>query len=194
MLGDHRHVVAFAPCLQLLDGRRAERVTGREHDRVALVPEATRELANGRGLAGAVHTDHQDYVGAVRLVDRERLLDRGEDFDDSLPQAALQRLDIVEFLAREPLLQVGDDTLRRIDADIGHHEQALEFFERIFINLAAGREIRKVVSQPAVALVDARAQALDESLFLLGFFLFPKHTVTILQRGQGTDGQTQAKR
>jgi hypothetical protein len=77
--------------------------------------------------------------------------------------------------------------------DVCHDEQALEFLEGVFINLAAWCEIREIIGQPAVALVDASAQTLDEAFLFLGLFLFPKHTVTILDSGRGDDGQTKTK-
>ena len=49
--------------------------------------------------------------------------------------------------------------------------------ERILVDLAARGQVREVVGQPAVAPVEARAQALDKSLAFGGFFLLPKHHV-----------------
>ena len=58
--GDDRSRRCAAPDLQLLDRGGAERVAGGEHHLAALGAEARRELADGGGLARAVHADHED--------------------------------------------------------------------------------------------------------------------------------------
>jgi hypothetical protein len=163
--------------LQLLDGGRPEGVACGEHDRQALVLEAPGQLADGGGLAGAVDADHQNHERPVLRVDIEWLFHRREDVHERAPEPIAQRLDVLEFLASEALLQVFDDSSRRVDADVGHHEQRFEFLERVFVDLAARREVGEVVGQPAVAPVKACTQALDESLAFCGFFLLPKHCV-----------------
>ena len=57
---------AVRPDAQLLDGRGAKRVARGEHHVFARVGEAARELADGGGLAGAVHADHQHHEGLAR--------------------------------------------------------------------------------------------------------------------------------
>src|SRR3569623_253952 len=64
-LRDHSDVVALAPGLQLLHRRGAEGVAGREHHRVPLGLQIYRELADGGGLAHAVHAHHQDHVRSL---------------------------------------------------------------------------------------------------------------------------------
>ena len=51
---------ALAPDFELIDGGGAERVAGRQHDLAALGAEFRGELADGRGLAGAVDAGDQD--------------------------------------------------------------------------------------------------------------------------------------
>ena len=76
MLGDHRDAVALAPDLQLLRRCGAEGVTGGKHDLLAVELQFLGQLADGGGLADAVHADHQDHVGTLAGIDRQRLLDR----------------------------------------------------------------------------------------------------------------------
>ena len=99
-LRDHRHAVALAPDLQLLDRGGAERVARREHDLAALVGEAARELADRRGLAGAVDADDEDHERARRRVDR-RAAARPAAGSSSIDcaQRLEQRLEVAEFLA-----------------------------------------------------------------------------------------------
>ncbi|MNN93142.1 hypothetical protein D3C81_2115330 [compost metagenome] len=87
MLGDHRDVVALAPHLQLLDGGGAEGVAGGEHDLLAILLQLLRQLADGGGLAHAVHADHEDHVG-LALIDLQRFFHRAE----QAGQLFLQRL------------------------------------------------------------------------------------------------------
>jgi hypothetical protein len=65
-LRDHRHAVALAPGLQLRDRGGAEGVAGGQHQAVALVLEAARQLADGGGLADAVDADGEDHEGLLR--------------------------------------------------------------------------------------------------------------------------------
>ena len=75
---DHLGAGALAPDLQLVDGGGAEGVAGREHDASALATETSGELADRRGLAGAVDADDQDDVRLHRRVDLERACDGGQ--------------------------------------------------------------------------------------------------------------------
>ena len=74
MLGDHRHIIALAPGLQLLYRCRPKGVTGSQHDAVPLLLEAVRQLANGCGLSGAIHAHHQNHKRVMRLNAEGRLL------------------------------------------------------------------------------------------------------------------------
>ncbi len=107
------------------------------------------------------------------------MLHGAENVDERGAQAFLQGLDILQLLTCQPLVQVRNDLLGRIDADVRHDEETLEFLERVLVDLAARRQVREIVGKPAVSPVDARAQALDEAFLVLGLFLFPKHVVTI---------------
>ena len=79
----HAGAGALAPDLELIDGGGAEGVAGHQHHRLALGAESGGELADGRGLAGAVDAGDQDDerlapVDLQRLGDgREHLLDLG---------------------------------------------------------------------------------------------------------------------
>ena len=66
-VGDDRDAGPIGPDPELVDRGRPERVRGGEDDRMPLADVARGELADGRGLAGAVDADdEQDGRAAVR--------------------------------------------------------------------------------------------------------------------------------
>ena len=54
---------AIGPDTELFDGRGAKGVARGEHHVFARIGEAPRELADGGGLARAVHAHHQQHEG-----------------------------------------------------------------------------------------------------------------------------------
>src|SRR5262245_37985813 len=56
---------SFCPDVELLDSRRAKRVCGREHDRMAFMHEITREFCGRCCFAGSVHADNQKHSRLV---------------------------------------------------------------------------------------------------------------------------------
>ena len=65
-----RNLDSFTENLQLLDGRRAERVACRKkHLHAPLALDVVRQLGRERGLTGTVETRHQDYSGIPLDVD-----------------------------------------------------------------------------------------------------------------------------
>ena len=104
-LRDDRHVVALAPDCELLDRRSAEGVAGREHDLVPSRLQPPRELADRRGLAGAVHADHQDHERRfVRSIESGRPTGRRMASIESV--SAAERVDVAELAARDLAVQV----------------------------------------------------------------------------------------
>ncbi len=57
----------FGPQLELLGGRGAERVAGGHHDGASLGELPLADLADGGGLADAVHADEQPHVRLAGL-------------------------------------------------------------------------------------------------------------------------------
>ena len=68
-LCDNRHIVAFTPRFQLLDRCCAEGIPGSQHDRQTFFFVALCQFPDGRGLAGAVDTHHQDHERFVFCID-----------------------------------------------------------------------------------------------------------------------------
>ena len=128
-LRDHRHVVALAPDLQLLDRSGAERVARGEHDFQSLLLQLPRQLADGRGLAGAVDADDENRERRGSAVDCERLLRWPQDLQQRAAQRREQRIEIAELLACDLAPQVFEDALRGFDADVGGDQPRLQLVE-----------------------------------------------------------------
>ena len=158
MLGDDLNGVALTPHLQLFNRRGAEGIAGGEQHRLALTLQALGQFANGSGLAGAVDADHQDHIRLARRVDRQRLAHRLKDRPHVLAQGAHQRLTVAELLARDALAQTADNTLGRLDPDIGHQQLGLQLLEQIIIDATPG------LDQVAQVGVEYRAGARQAAL------------------------------
>ena len=179
-LRDHGHVVAFAPDLQLLDRGRAERVAGGEHHLAALGGVAVRELADRRGLAGAVDADDQDHERLVRRIDDERLRDGLQDLEHGRAQRGEQRVQVAEFLALHAAAQRAQDLLGGLDADVGGDQARLEFVEDVLVDLAAGQQVGEVVGEPGIAAVELGPHAGEPAL--------PRRPAMSRPAGGGTAG------
>ena len=131
---------ALAPDLELIDGGGAKGVAGRQHHLAAFGAEFRRELADGRGLAGAVDADNQDHERLVRRIDRERLRDGLEHLLD------LGGNHRIHFRGRNRLVVAAfgqriADAIRGIEAEIGAHQHVLDLGDRLGVELALGDEV-----------------------------------------------------
>ena len=132
----HLGAGALAPNLELLDRRGAEGVAGGEHDFLAAIAVELGELADRRGLAAAVDTDHQKHEGLMRRVDRERLLGRLQGVDDALGQGRADFL-AADLLVEARAFQLLGDLLREAETEIGTDQQLFELVERRLIEFAS---------------------------------------------------------
>ena len=120
-----------------------------------------RELADGGGLAGAVHADHQHDVGRVRAIDRERPGDRGEDGGDLLGKRGADLL-AGDFLAEARAAEGGDDSLRSGRAEIGADQQVLELGERRLVEAPAGEDGADALGELLLAALQPFLEARKE--------------------------------
>ena len=88
--------------MQLLDGGSAKCVAGGQHQAVLLFEEAVRKLADGGGLANAVHTHHQHHEGRMG-ADIQRFLDSLQQVHQLRTQRPEQRVGIGKFPLRHTL-------------------------------------------------------------------------------------------
>ena len=141
LLGDHRHVVARAPGLQLLDGGGPVSVAGSEQHLQAFRLVAPRELADRRGLAGAVHADHEDEERSPAAGNDERAGSRPQDLGQGLLQGRPSAGGVGNGLAPQAPAEPFDDSFRGLDADVGEQQLLLEFGDDGVVELAADQPI-----------------------------------------------------
>ena len=168
-LGDHRHVVALAPDLQLLDRGGAERVAGGEQHLQPSSPAAARELADRRRLAGAVDADDEDHERPACPSITSGRARRRQDLEHRAAQRLQQRVEIARARCVRPVRAVRSSMrFRRLDADVGGDQSRLELVEHAVVDAAAGHQVREIVGQPRIAAVEPRAQSRDQAGTRLG--------------------------
>ena len=139
LLLHHGHAYTLAPDAKLLYGCCAECVGSTQIYLLACLLELPGELADGRGLAHAVHAHHKNHVGLmvagqipVVVILRIVLCQQICDF---IAQDAVQLRGADILVARHALLDAPDDLQRRVDAHITRDKHFLEIVEHIVINL-----------------------------------------------------------
>ncbi|MND54073.1 hypothetical protein D3C80_451250 [compost metagenome] len=160
VLGDHRDLVTLAPYLQLLDRSGTEGVASSQHHFLAFELQLLGQFADGGGLAGAVHTDHQDHIGLVLRLYHQRLLDRAQQRSQFFLQRLVQGIGVGQLLAGNLLGQVLDDGGSGFHANVGGQQSGFDFVEQVVIDDFLAQE------QAGHALADAGAglrQALLEA-------------------------------
>ncbi len=151
------------PDVELFDRGRAKGIACREHQTASLLGEIACELADAGCLARAVDADDEDDEGLACRVDGQRNGTGGEDVRDGRPQGCYQCRNVGELVACHPPLQVREDLLRRLDADVRHQQTALELVEDFGVDLAAAEQVRQIVGQPRRATVELAAQPVEET-------------------------------
>ena len=117
------------------------------------------DLADGRGLAGAVHPDHQHDMGSRGLVRHERLRHRLEHARDLRGEHGAHGVRSKPH-ARSGLWRRFADASRHGDAEIGLDQHLFELVERLLVELPLGERAGEIVGQ--------RRGAARESLAKLG--------------------------
>jgi hypothetical protein len=106
------HADALAPHVELLHGGGAEGVASGEHDLLALALQLGRELADRGRLADAVDADDHHHRGLGREDDASAA--DAEDLRGVLAQGLPDALLVLELVLLEPLLDLGEELLRRL--------------------------------------------------------------------------------
>ena len=129
------------------------------------------------GLPGTVDAHHQNDKRFFVRIGGKRAFYGLEDVQHGFAKTGLQCVNVLQLAPCKAFLQVGDDPFRGVNANIGHNETCLDFLEHVVIDFAAGCEVGQIVGQPAVAPVQAGAEALDEARAFFGsrLFRFSKH-------------------
>src|SRR5437773_876346 len=127
---DTRDGEPVRPDLELLAGPGPERVGGGEQHAAALAREPVRQLREGRGLADAVHPEHEDHarwLGCARQ--RSRIASRRRGCREEARHGLLQRrLEIA--VSDGGARHLVEDLRRRGDAEVGFEQDALGFLAR----------------------------------------------------------------
>jgi hypothetical protein len=134
--------------LQLFDRGSTKRIACREHDFKSLLFQQSCELADRRGLAGAVDADDENRKGRSSAVDYQRLLSRRQDVEQRTAQRAEQRVQIGELLALNLAAQFVENTIGRLDADVCSDQPRFELVEHRVVDAACRQQVREVVGQP----------------------------------------------
>jgi hypothetical protein len=159
VLGDNRHVVAFAPGFQLLAGGGAEGVAGGEQHALALVLEILGQLADRGRLAGAVDAGDHDHERLV-AADIERLLERLQGREQGIGERLLDALRRIQLVALGGLLQFVEQMAGRLDADVAGQQQGFQFLEQLVVDLAAREDGLELAAPLGARLGQALEQAL----------------------------------
>ena len=136
-VGAHRllddvHAGALGPDGELVHRGGAERVRSAQQDLLALAGQHRGQLADGRGLAHAVHADHQDDIRLLAEVERfDALAHQGPDL---LAEQAHQLVERHEFVTLDALLQGIDDLQGRLDTHVRLDQGLLDRVEGVFIH------------------------------------------------------------
>ena len=117
-------------------GRRgAKRVGGGEHDATALGHLHGGELADGRGLADAVHAHEHPHVGLARHQTELAIRAVVEDRDHFVAHQPDQRVGLDRALGFRPGAHGIEDPLRRREADVGEQHRLFEVVPRGVVDL-----------------------------------------------------------
>jgi len=131
-LGDDGHALPLTPELQLFHRGGAVGVAGREHHVLFLGFEALCQLAQGGGLAHAIHAQGQHHERLNIGGEGERFRHRHEQRHDLFDQCGTQ----CQGIRRSALAQVLDESLGGLYAHIPLDETGLQFLELCFVHRA----------------------------------------------------------
>ncbi len=165
--GDDLAAGALAPHLELLDGRSAERVGRGEHDLQAEGgAQVVTELAGARGLARAVHADHEDHARRGAQIDVAGLL-RADGGAGGEEAGELVGELLARGTAASDLLEARDDPGGGGRADVGADQRLLQPLPRLGIERVEERGAH-LGAQCLARAAEALTEALEEAAALLG--------------------------
>jgi hypothetical protein len=132
---------AAAPGLQLHHRGGAVRVACDQQHLLAALGVARGQLADGGGLAHAVHADHQDDRRSA-AGQREATAGAREDGGAFLAQGRPHRVRVRQLVALEPGLEGPQDLLRGGDTEVGRDQHLLELVQQGWVDLGLAPETR----------------------------------------------------
>lgn len=124
-----------------------------------------RELADGRGLARAVHADDEDGVGLDARIYDERLGDGREQCSDVAAQSRKQGIDISELLPGHALAQTLEQFFGDLHPHVRGQQPRLEFFEDRLVDPPRTEKSCKARTDSAARSREAIFQSLEKAGF-----------------------------
>ncbi len=167
-LGDDVHAGPLGPDAQLIDGRGPEGVPGAEDHLAPPLLVAVGQLAQGGGLARAVHPHHEDHGQDPGLVDVQGL--RGlQHAHHLLLQDQVGVLGGLDALPAHPLLGPLHQLHGGLHAHVPQDEQLLQLLPELVGDLVGLEEGADASEKPRASLLEA----LFQPHLVLGFLFFP---------------------
>ena len=148
---DNRYAGALAPYIELLDGGGAEGVSRTDHHVLAAGGHGARNLADRRGLAGAVNAHKQH---AARRIGERIALDGHKVLFKLLSQGTTELRGGLEVLLGSGITQVIGDLNGDLGTHVTHNEGVLKVLPKILVDLTA--KVEDLVKGLATALKSAR--------------------------------------
>ena len=172
LLLDDGHPYPLAPDDELLHGSGTEGVGSTEVDLLASLFELPGQLANGSGLAHAVHTDNEDDVGVTTVFPLRGV--EGVFLGLSQQGGNLLTKDVVQLRGGDilvtchALLNALDNLQRGVNANIARNKHLLEIVEHVLVNLRLARHgACQLVKHGGFGLLQALVKCLLILLLLL---------------------------
>jgi hypothetical protein len=124
---DDRHVQTCSPDFDLLHGRSAKSVAGRNHGALSALLDEVRELRAGCGFACAVHADDRNDCDAVTLLIQFRVVGRESLFH--FARRDFQEIQTSLALRFKSFPGCGKNLLRHRHTEIGRQKRGFQFLD-----------------------------------------------------------------
>ena len=141
LLLDQLRTGAAGPYSELFDSGGAKSVSGAKHHRGAAFVQAMRELADGRGFAGAVHSDDENHARTRFGISPIRFCgNRAQDSHQLLFQRVAQLPRVFDWLAIGRLANRVQHLFRCAHAQIGGQQRVFQAAKLPRIETAVARK------------------------------------------------------
>ena len=137
MLPHDIHAGTARPDLQLVGGRRTERIAGAQQDLFALILQLLGQLADGCGLAHAVDADDQHHGGLA--LQHQRAVTHLQLALQDVPQGVLYLVHPADKAFLHPLPQLGHGISGGVSAYIGQDQRLLQSVVELVVQVVEGR-------------------------------------------------------
>ena len=140
-LADDFHRVAVRPYRELFTRGGTKGVSGGQQNTGPMVCKVRRQLADGCGLARAIHAHHHDDGGFV-FANHQRFLQRLQHLAQAGDQNVFQRHRVSDAAAQHLAAQVGQQKFGGGNTGVGHQQSAFQVLVQRFVDLRAREHAR----------------------------------------------------